>query len=93
MRMKIFSLLLLFTLYDRIMAEKGLFTVIGTDLFKTDQTYRAALSYQGYESEKTFQVGIKNTKEGKNHLSIFKNVTVSGNGFQNIDFDVRIFLI
>lgn len=90
MRKKVLSLLILFSICDHIVGEEGFFTVVGSNLIKIDKTYRASLGYQGYESEKTFQIGIKNTEEGKKDLGIFKNVTISGNGVQNIDFDVRI---
>lgn len=83
------SLLILFTICDQIVGEEGFFTVVGSHLIKIDKTYRASLGYQGYESEKTFQIGIKNMEEGKKDKGIFKNVTISGSGVQNIDFDVR----
>lgn len=83
------SLLILFTICDQIVGEEGFFTVVGSHLIKMDKTYRASLGYQGYESEKTFQIGIKNMEEGKKDKGIFKNVTISGSGVQNIDFDVR----
>ena len=90
MRRKVLSLLILFAICDRIAGEEGFFTLVGSHLIKIDKTYRASLGYQGYDSEKTFQIGIKNKEEGKKDLGVFKNVTISGSGVKNIDFDVRI---
>lgn len=89
MMRKVLSLLILFAICDHIVGEGGFFTVVGSHLFKLDKSYRVSLVYQGYENEKSFQIGVKNMESNNNGTGVFKNVTVSGSGVQNIDLDVR----
>lgn len=83
-------MLLAIALSDQIACEEGFFTVVGSHLIKLGKVYRASLAYQGYESDKTFEIGLKNKADGKDEMIVSKNVTIKGNGVQFVDLDVSI---
>lgn len=73
--------------------NEGFFTVAGVSLLKSQQVYRVSVAHQGYKDDKSLQIGIKEVKENSTGLEFYKNVTLSGDGVQNIDFDVGIIAI
>jgi hypothetical protein len=68
--------------------EDGFFTVVGSNLLKYQKPYRVSVVYQGYTSDKTLQIGVKNTDKNTEKYENSQNVTLSGDGVQNVDFDV-----
>lgn len=100
MKSKVFSLIILFAICDQIVSEKGFFTVVGSNLFQLGKSYRVSVNYQGYESEKILEIGVKNRKRGEDDsvtdnekLTVAKNVTLSGSGVKDIDLDVSELII
>jgi hypothetical protein len=95
MRRAALSLLILFAICDQIVSEDGFFTVVGSNLFRLGKSYRVSIAYQGYESEKILEIGVKNRKRNDDDSvtddqknMVAKNVTLSGSGVQTIDLDV-----
>ena len=70
--------------------NEGFFTVVGSNLLKYQQPYRAVLTYQGYKVDTILQIGIKEVKENSTGYEVYKNVTVKGDGIKNVNFDVSI---
>ena len=73
--------------------EDGFFTVVGSNLLKYQKSYRVSVAYQGYKDDKTLQIGVKNTDKNTANYENLQNVTLSGDGVQNVDFDVSYFII
>ena len=70
--------------------SEGTFTIAAGTLLKYQQPYRVAVAYQGYKYDKVLQIGIKEVESNSSSYENFKNVTLRGDGLQNIDFDVSI---
>jgi len=83
-----FILLIIASNYLISCNNEGFFTVVGVSLLKSHQVYRVSVAHQGYKDDKSLQIGIKEVKENSTGLEFYKNVTLSGDGVQNIDFDV-----
>lgn len=66
---------------------KGYFTVTANRLLRINKPYRVSIQYQGYESEKTLKVGIKNR-----NFEEFKEVTLHNSGSKTVQFIVSKFL-
>lgn len=90
-KVKVLSLLLLIALCDQVVGEEGYFTVVGSHLIKLGKKYEGVVNYQGYSTEKTLQIALKDKGEdGKDEKIIdTQNVTFSGTGMKNFQFDVR----
>lgn len=83
-----------------INCEKGFFTVVGSRVFKSQSIYRAHITSQGYEQEKTLQISLKtkywetdnsaeeSNEDVKNHFEKSVNVTLLGDDVQYVDFEV-----
>ncbi|CAG9811984.1 unnamed protein product [Chironomus riparius] len=68
--------------------SEGTFTIAAGTLLKFHQPYRVAVAYQGYKHDKVLQIGIKQVESNSSIYENFKNVTLRGDGLQNIDFDL-----
>ena len=64
-------------------SREGIFTITGNKLIKPNKPYRVSIQYQGYESEKVIEVGIKNR-----NFEDSKNVELLGNGTKIVEFYV-----
>ncbi|CAG9810736.1 unnamed protein product [Chironomus riparius] len=69
--------------------EDGFFTVVGSNLLKYQKSYRVSVAYQGYKDDKILQIGVKNTDKNTVKYENLQNVTLSGEGVQNVDFDLK----
>jgi len=69
----------------------GTFTIAAGTLIRHQQPYRVCVAYQGYKVDKILQIGIKEVENNSISYENFKNVTLSGDGLQTIDFDVCIY--
>lgn len=70
--------------------DEGTFTIAAGTLLKYHQNYRVSVAYQGYKQDKVLQIGIKEVENNASSYEIFKNVTLRGDGIQNVDFDVSM---
>lgn len=86
---KLLSLLLLSLACDQIVAEEGYFTVVGSHLIRQGKPYKGAVNYQGYANEKVLQISIKNKGESKEEEISAKNISFTGTGIQNFEFEVE----
>jgi hypothetical protein len=68
--------------------SEGTFTIAAGNLIKFHQPYRVSVAYRGYQVDKVLQIGIKEVNSETSNYENFKNVTLKGDGLQNIDFDV-----
>ena len=73
--------------------EDGFFTIVGSNLLKYQKSYRVSVVYQGYKNDKTLQIGVKNTEKNSANYENLQNVTLSGDGVQNVDFVVSFFIL
>ena len=82
-----FLILLFFVLISEInyVCSKEYFAVISNRLIRPNNPYKVAIKYQGYESEKILQIGLKNA-----NFSDYKNITLTGDGDKTIEFLVSI---
>ncbi|XP_070505052.1 CD109 antigen-like [Chironomus tepperi] len=69
--------------------EEGFFTVVGSNLLKYQKSYRVSVAHQGYNSDKILQIGVRNTDKDTKKYENLQNVTLSGDGVQNVDFDLK----
>lgn len=98
--MKKFKFFVLFVLLKIISCENdGIFTVVGSNLFKFRDHYRASVVYKGFNEAKELSLKIKTKnaqesseeeKKDVKNFEITQKVTLSGSGVQNVDFDVSI---
>ncbi|KAL7015211.1 hypothetical protein ACKWTF_016343 [Chironomus riparius] len=90
-KMLFLSIILLFIASNYLIKcdNEGFFTVVGSNLLKYQQPYRAVLTYQGYKEEQILQIGIKEVKENSTGYEVYKNVTVTGDGIKNVNFDLN----
>lgn len=69
--------------------RKGFFTVVGSNVIKVNKPYRVSVTYQGYLEEQVLQIGIEKYHED-DQSAVLQNVTLIGDGVQDIDFNVSI---
>jgi len=71
--------------------REGFFTVVGSNVIKVNKAYRVSVTYQGYLEENVLQIGIeKYHEDDSSTLKVLQNVTLIGDGVQDIDFNVSI---
>jgi hypothetical protein len=69
---------------------QGTFTVVGSNLIRFKQSYRASVVHQNFVKEQTLQISVRSKDEkGNGDFDVSKNVTLLGSGIQILDFDVR----
>ena len=73
--------------------NEGFFTVVATALLRNQQLYRVSVAYQGYKDDKVLEIGVKELREDSSGLEIYKNVTLKGDGLQNIEFEVSFIFL
>ncbi|KAG5667286.1 hypothetical protein PVAND_015272 [Polypedilum vanderplanki] len=70
--------------------SEGFFTIVGSNLIKFRENYRASVVYKGYDKETSLQLKIKlKERERNENYEVTKNVTLSGSGVQNVDFELK----
>jgi len=70
--------------------SEGTFTIAAGTLIRHQQPYRVSVAYQGYKVDKVLQIGIKEVENNESSYENFKNITLRGDGLQNIDFNVSM---
>ncbi|KAG5667284.1 hypothetical protein PVAND_015270 [Polypedilum vanderplanki] len=92
--MKKLKFLVLFALLEISFCDEskseGFFTVVGSNLIKFRENYRASVVYKGYDKETSLQLKIKLKEQERNETyEVTKNVTLSGSGVQYVDFELK----
>jgi len=67
--------------------SKAYFIVTANRLLRLNKPYRVSIQFQGYESKKILEVGIKNR-----NFEDFKDVTLFGSASKTVEFLVSKFL-
>lgn len=80
----LFLLCTIFCTIDNVAAEEY-FTVVSSRLIRPNKPYHVAVKFQGYETEKILQIGLKNS-----NFDDYKNISLMGDGDKTVEFLVSI---